>query len=258
MSNSSNKFPPPLKEALPSDASQGYPATVVYREHFPWELYPSGTAVIVLGANQGYPPPPPPPSQSLPASEDDNYGLERRNLSYLNFILSSWQRGAMDLALKNPARSFPTYDAVLEMNEPTHKFIEYDHAGIKWRSSYRVKIEHSTTKLIVHLANDGFLYFNPEDVEVDKVSNDLHKKTYPSGWKVFKTGDVAERVKEQLSDFKAFAVAWFGSNSIRQSVLYNPQSWRIDICFKSKVTHVGLEFSFKPDSPVPDENYWWD
>jgi hypothetical protein len=135
-----SKFPPPLKEALPSDASQGHPAaTVIYRQLSPWELYPPGTAVVVVAANQESPPPSPPP-QSLPASEDNNYRLERRELSYLSFILSSWQRGAMALALQNPDRSFPAYDAVFEMNEPTHNFIEYEHAGVKWRSSYRVKI----------------------------------------------------------------------------------------------------------------------
>ena len=104
MSNSSNKFPPPLKEALPSGASQGHPATVVYRQLFPWELYPPGTAVLVLGAAQD--PPPTPSPESLPSAEDDNYRLERRELSYLSFILSSWQRGVLALALEKPARSF--------------------------------------------------------------------------------------------------------------------------------------------------------
>ena len=256
---SSNKFPPPLKEALPSDSSPGNPAAVVYRNLSPWEMYPPGTAVVILGATQNPPPPPPPPPASLPAAEDDNYRLERRDLSYLSFILSSWQRGAIALAAARPARAFPTHAQVQELEASTTKnYIKYEHAGVKWRSSHFVKIDDTETNLIVHLANDGFLYFNPADLEVDKVSNDRHKNTCPTGWMVFKTGDAADRVKEQLADFKAFAVAWFGSNSIRQSVLYNPQSWRIDICFQSKETGVGLEFSFEPDWPVPVENYWWD
>jgi len=166
----------------------------------------------------------------------------------------------MAVASKKPARSLPTHVEVQKLNESTDKkYIKYEHAGVEWRSFYFVKIDHFETKLIVHLANDGFLYFNPADIEADKVSNDRHKKTCPTtGWMVFKTGDAADRVKEQLSDFRAFAVAWFGSNSIRQSVLYNPQSWRIDNCFQSKETNVSLELSFKPDWPVPVEDYWWD
>jgi hypothetical protein len=192
-------------------------------------------------------------------AENDNYHMERRELSYLSFILSSWQRAVIVLAIEKPSRSFPTYTQVLQMNDPANKnFIQYEHAGVKWSSSYRVKIEGTTTKLIVHLANDCFLYFNPSDLEVDNVTNDRHKTTCPFGWKVFKQGVGADGVKAQLADFKAFAVAWFGSNAIRQSVLYNPSSWQIDICFQSKDTGVGLEFSFQADWPVPAEDYWWD
>jgi hypothetical protein len=141
------------------------------------------------------------------------------------------------------------------MDSSTKKYIHYEHAGVKWRSSYRVKIEDNAPKLIVHLANDGgFLYFNPSDLEVDRVTNDRHRHTTPSGWKVFQRGAVADGVKEKLADFKAFAVVWFGSDAIRQSVLYNPSSWRIDICFESKEHGVGLEFSFQADWPVAEEN----
>ena len=256
MSQTNANFPPPLKEALASDTTaRGNPAVVVYRTQFPWELYPPGSSVVVVvgGENQNVPPPPP---NDLPAGEDNNYRVERRDLSYLNYILASWQRGVVQVGASNPERAFPTYSQVAAMNAPTHIFIPYEHAGVKWRSSYRVKIEGATSKLIVHLANDGFLYFNPADVEIDTVGNDRHKKTCPSGWKVFKQGAVADGVKTKLADFKAFAVAWFGTDAIRQSVLYNPTGWRIDICFQHKDTNVGLEFSFEPDWPVPAEDYW--
>jgi hypothetical protein len=124
---------------------------------------------------------------------------------------------------------------VLQMNSHTKKYISYEHAGVKWRSSYRVKIEDKVPKLIVQLENDGFLYFNPSDLEVDAVTNDRHKHTTPSGWKVFKRGAAADGVKEKLADFKAFA-----------------------FCFESKENRVGLEFSFEADWPVAEENYWWD
>jgi hypothetical protein len=84
------------------------------------------------------------------------------------------------------------------------------------------------------------------------------KNTCPEGWLVFKRGETADRVKTQLGDFKAFAVAWFGTDDILQSVLYNPSNWQIDICFQHKTTNIGLEFGFEPDWPVPAEDYWWD
>jgi hypothetical protein len=137
------------------------------------------------------------------------------------------------------------------MDSSTKIYIHYKHAGVKRRSSYRVKID---------LANDGgFLYFNPSDLEVDRVTSDRHRHTTPSsGWKVFQRSTAADGVKEKLADFKSFAVVWFGSDAIRQSVLYNPSSWRIDICFESKENGVGLEFSFQANWPVAEENYWWD
>jgi hypothetical protein len=138
----------------------------------------------------------------------------------------------------------------------TKKYISYEHAGVKWRSSYRVQIEDTTTTFIVHLANDGFLYFNPSYLEVENVTNDRHKHMTPSGWKVFKAGAASDGVKEKLADFEAFAVAWFGTDAIRQSILYNPSCWRIDICFQSKENGVGLEFSFEADWPVAEANRW--
>jgi hypothetical protein len=186
--------------------------------------------------------------------------MQRRDLSYLCYILSSWQRAGIALANLSPEiPTFPMLPQVLNMHSSTTKnHISYEHAGIKWRSSHFVKVENNKQKLIVHLTNDGFLYFNPSDLEVDSAPNDRHTHTTPSGWKVFKRGAAADGVKEKLADFKAFAVAWFGTDAIRQAVLYNPSYWRIDVCFESKENGVGLEFSFKADWPVAEENYWSD
>jgi hypothetical protein len=68
--------------------------------------------------------------------------------------------------------------------------------------------------IIIHLANDGYLYFNPDDltfIQRDPNSN--------SGWKVFKTGLLANMVKEKLCDFREFTNAWFGTPEIHMSVL---------------------------------------
>jgi hypothetical protein len=137
------------------------------REIFPWTGYPQGTVILVVGGNGGKVHAPPPVPETLPAEQDDTYRIERRDLSYLSYILSSWQRAVIALATKRPAQSFPTFTQVRQMNSSTTKnYIPYEHAEVEWRSSYRVKCEGDTTTLIIHLANNGFLYFNPSDLEV--------------------------------------------------------------------------------------------
>jgi hypothetical protein len=120
MSENMEKFHPPLKEELPSAESLSPQSrgAVLYRGSFPWTHYPQdrggsfgwtnypqGTAIVVIGGDGHFPPPVP---GTLPAAEDDTYRMERRDLSYLSYILSSWQRAAIALAIKKPSRSFPT------------------------------------------------------------------------------------------------------------------------------------------------------
>jgi hypothetical protein len=257
MSENIEKFPLPLKEELPLDESPSpqSPGVVRHSGIVPWAHYPQGTTIIVIGGDRHLSTPPVP--ETLPTEEDNTYRMERRNLSYLSYILSSWQRAVIALANLSPEiPTFPALAQVWEMNSSANKkYIIYEHAGVEWRSSYHVKIENNKQKLIIHLANDGFLYFNPFDLEVENVTNDRHRRTTPSGWKVFKTGTAADSVKEKLADFRAFAVDWFGTDAIRQSVLYNPSCWKIDICFQSKENGVGLEFSFQADWPVAEEHW---
>jgi hypothetical protein len=104
----------------------------------------------------------PPPFPTLPSTEDDTYRIERRELSYVSYILSSWQRGVLACEAEDVKKKqvFPTYDQVMEMESLCKKYIDYNHAGAPWRSSFAVKYDRPATKLIVHLANDGFLYLN--------------------------------------------------------------------------------------------------
>jgi hypothetical protein len=237
-------FPPPLKEPLSSYEAQS-PAL---GETSP----PPGTTFALLGL---YPSPPPP---VLPSSEDDSCRIERRELSYLSYILASWQRRILTL----PEDTFPTFEQVTDRQFVTDTYhVTYAHAGAEWRSSHRIKRLNDQRILIVHLANDGYLYFNPDDLTVDEVANRRHP-TCNAGWKVFKTGIPASMVKEKLRDFREFADAWFGTPKIRMSVLYNSESCRVDICFLTKDEAVGLEFSFEADSPLPPPtpgvSLWWD
>jgi hypothetical protein len=173
MSENIEKFPLPLKEELPLDESPSpqSPGVVRHSGIVPWAHYPQGTTIIVIGGDGHLPTPPVP--ETLPAEEDDTYRMERRDLSYLSYILSSWQRAVIALANLSPEiPTFPALAQVWEMNSSANKkYIIYEHAGVEWRSSYHVKIENNKQKLIIHLANHGFLYFNPSDLEVISVTN---------------------------------------------------------------------------------------
>jgi hypothetical protein len=127
-------------------------------------------------------------------------------------------------------------------NSNGRRYITYEH--------------HHTPKLIVRLANGGFLYFNPSALEVDDVVNRRQKPTTLSGWKVFKTGATADDVEEELADFKGRS-RWPGLEHTRfaSPSFSNPTCWRIDVCFQSKEHGVGLELSFEADWPVAEENF---
>eukprot|EP00978_Attheya_sp_CCMP212_P038980 scaffold198394_cov35-Attheya_sp.AAC.1 len=124
-------FPPPLKEKLPSDAVSPSrqdpgpgPGVALYREifpcgqyiypqgrggGFPWTQYPQGTAIVVIGGDGQVPVPPPVP-ETLPVEEDNTYHMQQQDLSYLSYILSSWQRAVIALANLYPEiPTFPTH-----------------------------------------------------------------------------------------------------------------------------------------------------
>ena len=56
---------------------------------------------------------------------------------------------------------------------------------------------------------------------------------------------------------------WFGRDDNKKKlwlqILYNDVNNRMDICLRCPETKVGIEFSFKPESPVPDvpELFWY-
>jgi hypothetical protein len=275
-----SNFPPPLRGECPSDVSRPAAPGETYNQLFPWHLMPPTGTVVVIGPHahvgDAHVPIPSPPADDLLAdvASDDNYRMERRDVSYLNYILASWQRACIAAAAGSAgAWAFPTFDDV--SNAPTTSTIVYnlyDHAGVQWRSSYFIKTWTRRgvyqKKIIVHLANDGYLYMNPALMgATDDVQNDRHQNTTPAGWMVFKTkteqnpGGKREEIYEALKDFRSFAEAWFGTDDIAQSVLYNVPFRRIDICFKSKGAgpSVGLEFSFERDWQYPgDDPSWWD
>jgi hypothetical protein len=115
-----------------------------------------------------------------------------------------------------PIQTLPTVSLkVLNIYSNGKHYITYKHARVKWRSSHFIKVEDHTPKLIiVRLGNDGFLYFNPSALEVDDVVNCRHKHITPSGWKVFKTGAIADGVEEKLADFKG-RLRWPGLEPTR-------------------------------------------
>ena len=207
-----------------------------------------------------------PPPQSPPEETDvDAYRIDRRDLSYTGYILSAWQRAIIRLQQDHahPGWSFPTYNQVSALTQTTTKnYINYEHASVKWRSSYFVKVFNNVPVLIIQLANDGLLYFDPDmflQADSDGVVNNHHSNTTtPSGWNVFKQGELREGVKAKLSDFRVFAEAWFGTSEIRQSILYNSEFCQLDVCFQSKDKGVGLEFSLVHDWFLAEENSWWD
>jgi hypothetical protein len=101
------------------------------------------------------------------------------------------------------------------------------------------------------------LYFNPSDLEVDNVTNDRHIHTTPSGWKVFKTGTAADSVKEKLADFRAFAVVWFGTDAIRQSVLYSRAGVSIFLSNPRRMW-LALSSALKPTGLLQKKSIGWD
>jgi hypothetical protein len=129
-----------------------------------------------------------------------------------------------------------------------------------WRSSYFVAARDAQNTLVIHLANDGYLYIHDAAmvaVQLEK-PNDRHTRD-PPGWVVFKP-QRREPAMAELQPFTDFAKAWFEGDAFRSLVLYNAGARRVDICFQSKNEvgiKIALEFCFERDWPVTDESDWW-
>lgn len=237
-------FPPPLKGELPSDKDPPRAGAETDRQEYVnqflslFSLEPTAATatvgvVLVPDNYRG----PPPPVESLMYY---NYQMERRHIGYLSYILSAWQRAVLEVSSRKPSRSFPTIQDVMSQNESTAKtYYHYRYTGKRWRSSYHTMVIDLENKLIVHLANDGYLYMPG-------------RLKHPGG--------KCEEFYAALNDFRVFANAWFGTDDIRQSVVYNADQCCIDIRFQSKsVTPIGLEFSFERGWQYPeDDPSWWD
>jgi len=261
-------FPSPFRGELPSDENPPRAGAETFQQLLPWHLGPTAAVGVVLVPHDYRGPPPPVDNLTNPET-DDNYQMERRTIDYLCHILSSFQRSYLEKRVKHPNLSFPTIEEVKVAKSSTAKsYIYYYHAGTRWRSSYFIKVNQGEMKLIVHLANDGYLYMTPALLgEFKEVANNRHRQNAPNGWLIFenKTKKHPDGKREEfygaLNDFRLFAKAWFGTDNIKQTVLYNIVYRRIDICFQSKDVRptIGLEFSFERDWDYPeDDPSWWD
>jgi hypothetical protein len=226
-------------------------------------VYESFPRVIIIQQQQQYPLRMlPPPIDSVMGQGDggQDFIIRRRRLSYLGNIFRSWQRAVISQA----TFSFPEcLDVQNAVQKTTRNIIHYEHDHLSWRSDYFISARADRKTLVVHLANDGFLYISDKDMESVQLGkpSDRHP-TDPDGWAGLKTSR-REAAWKELEDFTLFADKWFGSSvEYRKMVLYNSALRRIDICFQAKTLNVsgcsiGLEFSFERDWPVTDESDWW-
>jgi hypothetical protein len=249
-----DKFPRPLQsenDEFSSDEAGETVTSFVFADIFPRVVVVSSQGFRVL----------PPPIDLLMQEGDGNqiYVIEHRRLAYLGKILRSWQRAVIEQQIF----PFPLYEDVKKATETTTRnVIEYNHHGLQWRSSYFVSTRTKQKTLIVHLANDGYIYI-PDTAMVTtrlETPNDRHP-TEPVGWAVFKTAR-RDAALQELNDFVAFADSWFGVVPYLKTGLYNADARRIDIRFQSKSTGSGgfktaLEFSFERDWPMTDESSWF-
>ena len=88
-----SNFPPPLRGECPSDVPRPAALGENYNRLFPWHLMPPTGTVVVIGphahVSDADVPIPPPPVDDLLAdvASDDNYRMERRDVSF-------WHRGS--------------------------------------------------------------------------------------------------------------------------------------------------------------------
>jgi hypothetical protein len=146
-------------------------------------------------------------------------------LSYLGNILRSWQRAVV----AQTTLSFPRLaDVVSTTRTNSPNVIHYEHHGSSWRSSEFISVRADQKTLVVHLANDGYLYIHDQEMETVQIGKPNDRQpTEPRGWAVLKTSR-RESAFNQLQDFEIFAGSWFDSVPYRKIVLYNVAARRID------------------------------
>ena len=257
MSTLNAEFPRPREsenDNLDSDETEAASsvAEFVHESIFP-------RVIIVQQLQEAFVMPPPPIDTVMgQGAGGQDFVIQRRRLSYLCNIFRSWQRAV----ISQTVLSFPALmDVQNATQKTTRNIIHYEHHRLSWRSDYFISVRADQKTLVVHLANDGFLYIpdgEMESVQVEK-PNDRHP-TERHGWAVLKSSRRESALKE-LEDFTLFADQWFGSLEYRKMVLYSAIRRRIDICFQSKDlvdgVKIGLEFCFERDWPVTDESDWW-
>jgi hypothetical protein len=204
----------------------------------------------------------PPPIDVLMQQGDGNnqlYVIEHRRLAYLGNILRSWQRAV----LEQPIFPFPLYGDVTKATATTTRtVIEYNHHGLEWCSSYFVSTRTKEKTLIVHLANDGYIYIPDTAMGMTRLEAPTDRyPTEPLGWVVLKT-ERRDAALQELNNFVAIADSWFEGIPYLKTVLYNADARRVDLCFQSKDTGSGgyktaLEFSFERDWNITDESGWF-
>eukprot|EP00978_Attheya_sp_CCMP212_P022515 scaffold67214_cov53-Attheya_sp.AAC.4 len=251
-------FPRPAESSKDEDdegVEEGVVSQFVFQEVFPRVVVLTGGPSILFA--------PPPPIDSIIGNDDSGqtFVRKRRHFSYLCSILRSWQLGI----LAQDIRPFPTKDDVRKAFNTTGKVqINYDHHDVMCRSSYFVAARDAQNTLVIHLANDGYLYIHDAamvavPVQLEK-TNDRHTQDpLGLGWAVFKPQQ-HESAMAELQPFTDFAKGWFKGDAFRSLVLYNAEARRVDICFQSKNEvgiKIALEFSFERDWSVTDESNWW-
>lgn len=143
---------------------------------------------------------------------------------------------------------------------------EYEFDKLKWPGSYRWgdwkskkgDPNKSTKSLIIHLANDAYIYSDPRTNPDYKVHDDtrmdatFHKCT---GWIVLKR----EGLKHDLPAITRFASEWLGTK-LQVIVTYNESNERIDIKFSTKDKSARCEISFERMFPrtLEIEDLWMD
>jgi hypothetical protein len=128
-------------------------------------------------------------------------------LAHLGKVLRSWQRAVLEQQIF----PFPLYEDVTKSTATTTRnAIEFHHHELEWRSSYFVSTRTKQKTLIVHLANDGYIYIPDTTMASTRLEalKDRHP-TEPLGWAVLKI-DRRDTALQELNHFVAFANSWFG------------------------------------------------
>ena len=163
-------FPRPAESSKDED-DEGVVSQFVFQDVFPRVVVLTGGPSILFA--------PPPPIDIIIGDDDSdqNFVRKRRRLSYLCSILRSWQLGV----LAQDIRPFPSKNDVRKAFNATEKVqINYDHHDDMWRSSYFVAARDAQNTLVIHLANDGYLYIHDAAmvaVQLEKSERSSHSRS---------------------------------------------------------------------------------